>query len=175
MTSGQLVKRGLAHYWRTNLAVVAGVAAAVTVASGALLVGSSVRGSLRDLVVQRLGATDLALVSTEFFRDALAADLRGDPAFSREFKDVAPLIAVQGAATHQESGRRASRVVVYGVDDRFWRFHGVAAPTPGESSKEAATTAARDVFLSPALARELGGEPGSTLLLRLQKPSAIPL
>ena len=68
MTSSQLVRQSLTHYWRTNLAVVAGVAAAVTVLSGALLVGDSVRGSLRELVVQRLGATDLAVVSSDFFR-----------------------------------------------------------------------------------------------------------
>ena len=36
-----------------------GVATAVAVLAGALLVGDSVRGSLRDLVLQRLGSTDL--------------------------------------------------------------------------------------------------------------------
>ena len=109
MTSAQLVKRGLTHYWRTNLAVVAGVAAAVTVLSGALLVGDSVRGSLRALVEQRLGATDLAVVSSEFFRAALADDIAADPSFTREFKGIAPLVAVQGAATQQAGGRRSSR------------------------------------------------------------------
>ena len=64
--------RGLRHYWRTNLAVVAGVATAVAVLAGALLVGDSVRGSLRDLVLQRLGRTDRVVVSTGFFREALA-------------------------------------------------------------------------------------------------------
>src|SRR5262245_6238691 len=170
MTSGQLVKRGLAHYWRTNLAVVAGVAAAVTVLAGALLVGDSVRGSLRALVVQRLGATDLALVSQDFFRAQLADDVRGDAGFAREFRDLAPLVAVQGAATSQEGGQRASRVSVYGVDDRFWRFHGITADA-GQSW----SAAGRDVWLSPALARELEANAGATVLLRLQKPSAIPL
>jgi hypothetical protein len=58
MRQRQLVARGLRYYWRTNLAVIAGVATAVAVLAGALLVGDSVRGSLRDLVLQRLGATD---------------------------------------------------------------------------------------------------------------------
>ena len=49
-----LVLRGLSHYWRTNLAVVVGVATAVATLAGALLVGDSVRGSLRDLVLQFL-------------------------------------------------------------------------------------------------------------------------
>jgi ABC-type lipoprotein release transport system permease subunit len=173
MRQGDLVRRGLTYYWRTNAAVVAGVAAAVTVLSGALLVGDSVRGSLRDLVLRRLGATDLVVLSPGFFRARLADDLREDSAFSRDFADVCPVIAVQGVATNQASGRRASRVQVYGVDDRFWTFHASAfrfgdASTPSR-------LASRDVLLSPALARELGAAAGGTVLVRLQRPSAIPL
>ncbi|HKO59666.1 MAG TPA: hypothetical protein VJV03_00770, partial [Pyrinomonadaceae bacterium] len=58
MRTSQLLKRNLTYYWRTNVAVVLGVAAAVAVLSGALLVGDSVRGSLRDLFLQRLGRTE---------------------------------------------------------------------------------------------------------------------
>src|SRR5258708_7097228 len=163
MRQRDLVRRGLTHYWRTNAAVVAGVAAAVTVLSGALLVGDSVRGSLRDLVLRRLGATDLVVLSSGFFRARLADDLRGDSAFGRDFSNICPVIAVPGVATDQASGRRASRVQVYGVDDRFWAFHG--SPFRGSSR-----SASRDVLLSPALARELGTAAGGTVLLRLQPP-----
>ena len=43
-----LIRRGLRHYWRTNAAVVLGVATAVAVLAGSLVVGDSVRGSLRE-------------------------------------------------------------------------------------------------------------------------------
>ena len=66
-----LVVRGLTYYWRTHLAVVCGVATAVAVLAGALLVGDSVRGSLRDLVVGRLGKTDYVVTSSGFFREQL--------------------------------------------------------------------------------------------------------
>ena len=111
MRQRDLVRRGLTHYWRTNAAVVAGVAAAVTVLSGALLVGDSVRGSLRDLVLRRLGATDLVVLSSNFFRARLADDLRGDSTFGRDFTDICPVIVVQGVATDQASGRRAPRLI----------------------------------------------------------------
>jgi len=173
MTSIDLVGRSLTHYWRTNLAASLGVAAAVTVLSGALLVGDSVRGSLRDLVEQRLGQTDLALASTDFFRARLADDLRSDAAFGRDFDQIAPMMAVQGVATDQASGRRASRVQVYGVDDRFWAFHRV--PNPAGSGSQTAGQQDRDVWLSPGLAREIGATDNSTILIRLQRPSAIPL
>jgi putative ABC transport system permease protein len=78
-----LILRGLTYYWRTHLAVVFGVATAVAVLAGALLVGDSVRGSLRDLVVGRLGKTDYVVTSTGFFREQLAADLQTQRAADR--------------------------------------------------------------------------------------------
>src|ERR1700687_5261024 len=145
MRQGDLVRRGLTHYWRTNAAVVAGVAAAVTVLSGALLVGDSVRGSLRDLVLRRLGTTDLVVLSSGFFRTQLAGDLLGDSACGRDFTDISPMIAVPGVTTDQASGRRASRVQVYGVDDRFWTFHG--SPFRSGDVPSSSRSASRDVLL----------------------------
>ena len=157
MTSTRLVLRSARHHWRTNLAVVCGVAAAVSVLSGALLVGDSVRGSLRDLAIGRLGRTEQVISSTGFFREAFAGDIQAASANT----STAPLITATGFVTHEASSRRAAGIVVYGVDRRFWAFHGLAEH-PG-------------VLLSPALASELGAAGSDTLLLRVQKPSAIPV
>src|SRR3954470_9332343 len=165
MTSRGLVLRGLRHYWRTNLAVIAGVAIAVAVLAGALLVGDSVRGSLHDLAVQRLGRTDRAILATGFFREGLAGDLQNDPGFRAAFTGAAPLVMLQGLVTDQSSGRRASKVFVYGVDDRFWRFHGSSRTGPVN----------RDAFVSRALARDIGAANDATVLVRLERPSAIPI
>ncbi len=165
VTGGTLILRALRHYWRTNLAVIAGVATAVAVLAGALLVGDSVRGSLRDLVLQRLGRADRVVIATGFFREALAADLGADPAFAAVFNGVAPLIVVEGAVTGQ-AGRRATRVQIYGVDDRFWRFHGVSRLS-GPANPEA--------FVSDALAADTGAAPGAAVLVRIERPSAIPI
>jgi ABC-type lipoprotein release transport system permease subunit len=160
-----LVARGLTYYWRTHAAVVLGVATAVAVLAGALLVGDSVRGSLRDLVVERLGRADRLVFSTDFFREALAEDLRVDRSFGAAFADVSPLVVLQGLVTDQETGRRASRVQVYGVDDRFWRFHHVDRRGPN----------GRDALVNQTLAREIGSRDGSSVLVRVERPSAIPI
>src|SRR5881409_2885267 len=99
-----LLKRNLAHYWRIHLIVILGVATAVAVLAGALLVGDSVRGSLRDLVLQRIGRTDRVVVSSGFFREALADDLRADAAFSAAFSAICPVIVVQGLVSDQATG-----------------------------------------------------------------------
>ena len=62
---------------------------------------------------------------------------------------------------------------VYGIDDRFWTFHG--SPLRSGDAPDSSPPTSRDILLSPALARDLGAAAGGTVLLRLQRPSAIPL
>ncbi len=149
-----IVGRSLLYYWRTNLAVILGVATAVAVLSGALLVGDSVRASLRDLALSRLGKTQAVVSSAQFFREQLAIEVPGS----------VPLIVMQGVVTHEKDGRRASKVAVYGVDERFFRFNGYSTQPPSGT----------EARLTPALARELGAQSGDSILLRIEKPSAIP-
>jgi putative ABC transport system permease protein len=154
----RLVLRSLAHYWRTNAAVVLGVAAAVAVLAGALVVGESVRESLRRIALRQLGRTDEVVEGGRFFGEPLAAALAGE-------RPSAPVVALTGAVTHQSSGRRAGEVAVYGVDERFWAFHGVPAPAVLED---------RDSLVGAALAGELESVVGDTLLVRLPPPTEIP-
>jgi ABC-type lipoprotein release transport system permease subunit len=166
MSTSQLIKRNLSYYWRTNLAVVLGVAVAVAVLAGALLVGDSVRASLRDLVVQRLGQTSYVVTSSGFFREQLAADIQNDPQFATNgFASTCPLIALQAQVTHESTKRVASTIKLYGVDDRFWKFNGRDQTGPQN----------RTVYISQALATELGATTGDAVLLRIEKPSDIPL
>ena len=167
MTLSSLVRRNLLHFWQTNLAVIAGVAVAVAVLAGALLVGSSVRSSLRSLALERLGSVDLVVTSANFIDDSFATTLGAAGAIDGMFGGVVPLIAVEGFVTHQESGRRASGIQVYGVDDRFWAFHGV--------DPEVYPLGRRDVFVSEGLALELEAAVDDTLLVRVEMPSAIPI
>ena len=163
MSFTRLILRSATYHWRTNLAVCLGVAAAVAVLGGALLVGDSVRGSLRDLVRQRLGRADRAVLSSGFFTETFATALERDLNAGGATRDVTPLIVMQGLVTDQASGRRAWGVAVYGVDDRFWEFHRVGARGPQ----------GRDAFVSRALAFDIGASNGSDVVVRVERPSAI--
>jgi putative ABC transport system permease protein len=163
MSRWRLVRRSLTHHWRSHAAVVAGVACAVSVLTGALLVGGSVRRSLRELFLARLGQTDQVVGSPRFFREGLAENLAAQPAFADEFRGVAPLVVLEGLVTHEPSGRRASRVAVYGVDDRFWAFHGRRESLTG-----------RTALASLPLARELQAAGGDALLVRVARPADVP-
>jgi ABC-type antimicrobial peptide transport system permease subunit len=155
MTVMRLALASLRYYRRTHLAVVAGVAVAVAVLAGSLLVGASVRESLTGLVTARLGRADLVVASENPFTEALASRI----------PNAVPLFALEGVATHQSSGRRAGNVNVYGVDARFFEFHGVEAPAPSGNA----------VWLSPDLAAELASVKDDAVVLRVARPTDIPL
>src|ERR1035438_8187153 len=120
MRTSTLLKRNLTWYWRTNLAVLLGVATATGVLGGAALVGESVRASLRDLVLERLGNANFVVTRGGFFREQLAAGMQ----------PAAPLMVMDGALTHEPSGKCAASVQVYGVDERFWKFQDLPGSAP---------------------------------------------
>src|SRR5260370_38739608 len=102
MTKLFLLRRNL-HYFRWgNLAVMAGVAVATAVLTGAMMVGDSVRGSLRGLAEQRLGPVDHALVATRFFEQSLAERIAQHPEFARHFSACYPAVIVKGGAAAGE-------------------------------------------------------------------------
>jgi ABC-type lipoprotein release transport system permease subunit len=160
----RLILRNLVYYWRTNLAVIAGVAAAVAVLSGALLVGQSVRDSLRNLLLQRLGATEFLVSADRFFRAELAGALVSNGGAGSTVSGCA-IIHLQGVLVHEGSGLIALNVNVYGVDQSFWRFHHAA----GQKSPEG-----REALVGAALARNLGVRAGDGLLLRIETQQGIP-
>ena len=165
MKLSRLVFRNLLFFLRTNLAVVAGTATAVAVLSGALLVGESVRGTLRSLVLERVGNTDYALSGPRFFREDLAGAIESHNEFRKRLSAACPLITLEGIVIHEKSGLRAQKVKVYGVDDRFWKFHSrghITGPT------------AREAMPGESLARELSAQTGDTLILKIDNQQSVP-
>ena len=159
MTLAQLALRSVTFYRRTNLASVLGVASAVAVLAGALLVGSSVRASLEGIAAGRFGRTSVVVGSETLFTEQLQKRLLADRT------DAAPILMLKGIALHDASSRRARDVQIYGIDDRFFTFHGVGARAPGRSG----------ALLSPDLADELGAATGDGLVVRVARPTDIPV
>ena len=86
MSSLRYLLRSFAWHWRSHLAAALGAAVATAALAGALLTGSSVRESLRGLVLERLGATGHVLVSRGYFRAELA----------QAFQAESPVTALNG-------------------------------------------------------------------------------
>src|SRR5437868_12214206 len=123
MSSFSVITKSLTHHWRIHAAVVLGVAAATAVLTGALLIGDSVRGSLRHLVLDRLGKIDDLLIIDRFFRQEMANELNANEEFKARGESAVPAILFSAATVQSEGdgGRRvASGVLVVGSDASFW-------------------------------------------------------
>ncbi|MBX3437610.1 MAG: ABC transporter permease [Planctomycetaceae bacterium] len=164
MNSFRLIIGSLRHYWRTNIAVVLGIVAATAVIGGALVVGDSVRDSLRQMSLDRLGGVDAALSGPRFFRERLAEEL------ADQYSDLevsAPAIVLPGSMTRSADGvmQRSGHVEVYGIDERFWSL--MRAPDLAAPSDD-------DVILNRKLADALQAAVGDRVSLVLEIPKAIP-
>jgi len=167
MSWTRLILAGVRHHWRAHVGVLVGSAVAAAVLVGALLVGDSVRASLRAAALERIGRVDAALVAGDrFFEQGLAARL--ETAATRVAPDARVVPALQLSATASAGGgaRRALDVAVYGVDAGFFELANgeYSGPLPG----------AGGVLLGERLAAQLEAKPGDEVLLRVQKPSALP-
>ena len=128
MVQWQFIRRSLIHHWRINCAVALGVAAATAVLTGALLIGDSMRGSLKDLTLGRLGQIDELLITQHFFREQLVAELQTAPNFKQHYQTATGAILFpQGTLQAAQSENQvdaaspvAGNVLVLGVRKDFW-------------------------------------------------------
>jgi len=165
MTRFTLIRRSLAFHARSHLGVLLGAAIGSAALIGALVVGDSVRISLREMALARLGHATIALHSGDrFFRAQLAADMAAVIAPEQGIR-FAPAMALQGSANAVNGSARANRVHVLGVADNFWRF-AQTPPAFGPVPDDA-------VVLNQPLATQLNAAVGDTILLRVLKPSLL--
>ena len=154
-----LVKKSLFFYWRTNLGVLLAVMTSTAILTGALLVGDSVRHSLRMMAASRLGRTNLALVANNrFFSTNLADKLE------KELNTTtAPVFYLRGIVANSEGTKRVNKIDVLGVDNRFFKIGANKNPFGKDSSQ--------GIVLNDSLAERLGVTVGDEVVLRIEKPS----
>lgn len=163
MSTLRFILRSLVYYRRTNLGVAAGVAVAAAIIIGALLVGDSVRYSLKRIALDRLGQVDYALPTGDRLVTTGLVDRMGAELTDARFAGV---LQLPGVAVRQGGNARVNGVQILGVDDNFWSL------APDSDSK---TPPADDgVVLNKRLADALGAKQGDRVLLRIAKPSALP-
>ena len=154
------------------------IAAATSVLTGALIVGDSMRSSLRNLALDRLGEIDEILVADGFFRKELGQELSDSPVFDEHYQTAETAILLpNGSVTvgdeFGDSGsdglRRANGVTVLGIESSFWAL--------GDPSLDARPVSGRQVIINQALAQQLRIGPeqdGESLTLRIPKPGQLP-
>jgi hypothetical protein len=105
-----LVLQSLKHYWKGHLGLLIGAFLASAILSGSLVIGDSVRASLKRVAEQRLGKIQSGVAGGDrWFTESLAGKI-----------NAVPVIQIQGSASAATGGSRANGVQVMGVNDAFW-------------------------------------------------------
>ena len=168
------MRRSLIHFWQIHLAVLLGAAVATAVLTGALLVGDSVRGSLRELTLDRLGKIDHVMLSERFFRETLTADLSAYLTTDEGYDRVVPAMLLSGTAVNATTKTRASRVQIQGIDEEFLDFWSTSETgNLGDFLKKQPRQLFPSVIINQSLKKELNVEVGGTLLISFQKQNDI--
>ncbi len=159
--------RNLRSHWRTNLAVALGVIVATAVLTGALVVGDSMRDSLRSLVLDRLGNIDDVLIAPRFFNPDLATEITAHSRFAQNFAAALPAIMLNGTLESATGAahHRAGDVSVLGVGPEFWKYGHGGPSKPPELD---------EIVLNKPLADELRVKVGDEVLLRLPQATLVP-
>ena len=160
MSPFRLILLSVRHFWKMNVAVACGVAVGTAVLTGALLVGDSMQGSLRDLVLAGLGRIDEVLVADHFFREELA-----DEKSSGSHAAPAILYSASLETVDPAPPTRVDKINLIGCDERFWQLGNGSLPVA--MNRE-------EIILNEPLAQLLGVKEGDDVMLDLPKTGGIP-
>lgn len=161
MKTSRLIIRNLWYYRRTHAGVLFGGLMATAVLVGALVVGDSMRYSLRQISLRRLGKTVFAITSGDHFFDASLAS-RLEAALD---VTVAPVLETRGFA-RVSGGLQVNAIQIYGVNEAFPRL--ALAPFQWPALHD------DGVLINTVLAEKLGLKSGDEFLLRFEKSAVVP-
>ena len=147
------------YFWQIHLIVALCTAVATGVLAGALIVGDSVRGSLRNLTKERLGTIQHALLADRFF-----------PPDILDRQNTVSAILLNGTIVAPQTQTRASKVNILGVPEGFFTFwDGRTAPRLNKTSEQTFNA----IVINEALQNELNVQVGDTLLVNISQAADI--
>lgn len=161
----RLLLNSLLWYRRTHLLVLLAVAVSTAVIGGSLIVGDSVRGSLRQMTLSRLGGISHALSAPVFFREKLAQELS-----TREnaAQITAPALLLNGSVERKDPTgtlHRTTGVTLVGIQATDWKLLNTGSvPAPP----------ADGIVLGRRTAQELQATVGDSVSAWVELPSSIP-
>ena len=148
------------HYWKSHLGTFLGALIGTGVLAGALYVGDSVKGSLKQQALYRIGSIDYVLTAGDrFFTTGLAESLQSHLPESK----ISTALMVRGVAVSNDRDTRANQVQILGINPDFWQFDPFRPDSQHRSG----------LWLNEPLARQLNVAQGDEILLRLEKPSLL--
>jgi len=162
----RLSYRSLLAYLPTHLAVLLSAATVTAILTGAMILGDSLRFSLRQRAIDRLGKTDYALLGPHLFRQSWVDEIMQVEHTRNVVSHAAPVLLVQtGLEKPGQQQCVVNHVQLIGCEARFWSL----GPTfPSRIPKT------REIILNQTLANLLNATIGDRLVLKVPQLQGIP-
>ncbi|MBN1412150.1 MAG: ABC transporter permease [Spirochaetales bacterium] len=161
MTLLTRVFRNLVHYWKQHLLLAAGTALAVAIITGALLLGASVRSSLKEQAAAKTGKADYALLSTV---NSFNSELSDKILYNEKDAKAAALLGTGAGLIKNKNGLSLPGIKVWGIDNNINLF--TQKTLPVENLKD------DEIFINQRVAAKAGLKPGDEILLKFGKISS---
>lgn len=179
MNIHKYILRSLCYYRRSHLALLAGVAIAVTVIVGALAVGDSVRKSLLQLVEERLGSIHNVMVTGKYFPGIDLAETISEKSGVK----TAPMIALQGSGMSDGGAKKIPEVNLYGINKSFCTLFSQESTNVNPPNYAAGESAipksphflpSGEAVINATFAEQLGVKKGEVFIIRIPNPGILP-
>lgn len=162
----QLARKGLSFHRRAYLACLLAAATTTAIITGALVVGDSVRGSLRERALERLGAIDHAVLAPGWCREELASELASRPELAAP-RGVVPLIVARGRVESGDGGGAVAGVNIFAVPPTFWGFW------PRTTNLAVDDLRGQTAWLNQRLASAIAAKLDGDVLIRIEKATDV--
>lgn len=161
MTRFRFIIKSFKYFIKQHIAVFLATLISTAVLTGALIVGDSVKYSLKQLIDKRLGNIEHALVSGDrFVSSGLSAKI------SKELNlTTAPILMLQGIAINSANQKRINKAQILGIEDDFWTLSNIEMPSLND----------REVIISKNVSDKLNLLIGDEVLIRIQNADVIPI
>jgi len=160
----RLTVRSLCLYWKSSVTIALGVAIATAIIAGSLILGDSVKASVRQTALARLGQVDHALSAPHFFRAALAEDIQAR--FDAEHKPgkIAAVTIADATARNVQTEATIPNLTVVGINACFRKMF------PAFDFE----LTSRNAAVNATAARDLGISEGDAVLVHVRRNAAEP-
>ncbi len=161
MSLNKLILKSAWFYRKLNLTIILGIALSTAILVGALIIGDSVKYSLQQITVQRLGKTSQVITAGErLFGQQLAIELA-----EKTGTETAALLRANGFGVIDGGDLRINQLAVWGADAAIGNF---------ANYPELFQLQNNEVAINENLASLSGLKVGDEFLLRLNKLNTFP-
>jgi len=153
----KIALKNLFYYWKHNLSILIGISVSFSILLGALIIGDSVRFSLKQITLKRLGKIEYIINTDEnYFTDDLSGRLS-----KKTGNNITSILSLRGSGLNVKDDLSINKINIYGIDQNFFKLCINDAFNMNLSNNE--------IYINRKIAKRLNLIKGSELVVKIKK------